>query len=864
MTQTSPNIAQHTPVMQQYFAIKAQYPDSLVFYRMGDFYELFYDDARRAAALLDITLTQRGQSGGAPIPMAGVPCHAADQYLARLLKKGESVAICEQVGEVGAGRGPVERKVVRIVTPGTLTEESLLEERRSNLLVGVNADGERYGLAAVELSTGDFSLLEVATAEELAAELERLQPAELVLREGLKLDGLARRWPASRERPVWHFDPVSSQRLLCEQFGTRDLAGFGCEGLGPAVGSAGALLQYLRDTQLNALPHLQGLRVERREDGLILDAATRRNLELTQNLAGDARNTLLDVMDRCVTAMGARRLKQWLHRPIRDRAQLRARYHAIGTLRDARNHEALRETLRGINDIERILTRVALRSARPRDLAGLGQSLAGLPALQAQLARLDSPRLQALATDIGTHPQVVALLTRALVDNPPLLIRDGGVIRTGYDAELDHLRQLSENADGFLTALEARERARTGIEALKVGYNRIHGYYIELGRSHADKVPADYSRRQTLKNMERYITPELKRFEDEVLSARERALAREKWLYEQLLDTLLPSLTVLQRCAQALAELDVLAGLAERAAALNLCQPELTDEPGLRIKGGRHPVVEAVLQAEGQSFIANDLELRDDRRMLVITGPNMGGKSTYMRQTALIVLLAHIGSFVPAESAVLGPVDRIFTRIGAADDLAAGHSTFMVEMSETANILHNATEHSLVLMDEIGRGTSTYDGLSLARACAEWLATRVRALTLFATHYFELTTLADELPAVVNVHLDATEYGHELVFLHRVKEGAADRSYGLQVAQLAGVPKAVIAMARRYLQELERARVPAAAQAAAPQLPLFEPAPPSPVVEELRALDPDSLSPREALEMLYYFKRCLDEDKNRG
>ncbi len=852
--------SQHTPVMQQYLAIKAQHPDSLVFYRMGDFYELFFEDARRAAGLLDITLTQRGQSDGKPIPMAGVPFHAADQYLARLLKKGESVAVCEQVGEVGASRGPVERKVVRVITPGTVTEEALLEERRSNLLVGLNLQGDRYGIAAVELSTGDFSLLEVQTPEEIAAELERLQPAELVLREGLRLDGLTRRSAATRERPEWHFDPVSSQRLLCEQFGTHDLAGYGCDGMHAAIGCAGAVLQYLRDTQMNAVPHLQGLRVEHHEDGLILDAATRRNLEITQTLTGETRNTLLGVMDCCATAMGARRLKQWLHRPIRNHEQLRARYQAISSLLSAGQHELMHERLRSVTDIERILTRVALRSARPRDLSGLCSSLSQLPDLQAALKPIDSPRLQALSQEIGEHPQVVELLERAIVDSPPLLIRDGGVIRAGFDAELDHLRQLSENADGFLTELEARERARTGIDSLKVGYNRIHGYYIELGRMHAEKVPVDYTRRQTLKNMERYITPELKRFEDEVLSARERALAREKWLYEQVLDKLSTSLSVLQRCAQALAELDVLANLADRAAALKLSQPELDSRPGLRIDGGRHLVVESVLQTDGKAFISNDLDLHDERRMLVITGPNMGGKSTYMRQTALIVLLAHIGSFVPADSARIGPIDRIFTRIGAADDLAAGHSTFMVEMSETANILHNATEHSLVLMDEIGRGTSTYDGLSLARACAEWLATRVRALTLFATHYFELTTLADELPGVSNVHLDATEYEHELVFLHRVKEGAADRSYGLQVAQLAGVPKAVIAMARRHLQELEQSRSSSQA-VVTPQLALFEPTPPNPILEELKALEPDSLSPREALDMLYYFKRSLEDSR---
>jgi len=850
---------QHTPMMQQYLGIKAQHPDILVFYRMGDFYELFYDDAIRAARLLDITLTKRGQSAGEPIPMAGVPVHAVESYLGRLIRLGESVAICEQIGDPATSKGPVERKVVRIVTPGTVTEEALLEERRENLLVAVCGRENRFGIAALDVSTGRFRVLEVEGVEALAGELERLNPAELLLPEGQPLPGTKR--PGTRQRAVWHFEAEAARTLLTRHFGTRDLAGFGCEGLALATGAAGALLQYVQDTQMSALPHINGLGVERREDGIILDAATRRNLELTQNLAGGREHTLAAVLDETATAMGSRLLSRWIHQPLRHRQDLEARLGAVAELLEGRGHRALHERLRRIGDLERILSRVALGSARPRDLVTLRDSLAVLPEIRGLLAGTGAPRLEQLAGSSGEHPAVVDLLTRAVIEQPPVLIRDGGVIAPGYDPELDELRALSGNADQFLVDLEARERERTGIHTLKVAYNRVHGYYIEISRAQADKAPDDYTRRQTLKGAERFITPELKAFEDKVLSARERALAREKALYEALLEALLEPLPALQRSAEALAELDVLACFAERAETLGYSRPELTDTPGMLIEDGRHPVVEQVLD---EPFVANGVQLADARRMLVITGPNMGGKSTYMRQTALIVLMAHLGSFVPARRTVLGPVDRIFTRIGASDDLASGRSTFMVEMTEAANILNNATEHSPVLMDEIGRGTSTFDGLSLAWACAEHLARHNRAFTLFATHYFELTALAEQHEAIANVHIDAVEHGNRIVFLHAVKEGPANQSYGLHVAALAGVPAAVIKKARQRLAELERQNL--AGGAADPQLGLFAPTPPpspapDPSLEALREavedLDPDSLSPREALEVVYRLRALL-------
>ncbi len=853
MTQApAPPVSQHTPVMQQYLRIKAQHPEELLFYRMGDFYELFFSDAQRAARLLDITLTARGQSAGEPIPMAGVPVHAAEQYLARLIRLGESVAICEQLGDPAAAKGPVERQVVRIVTPGTVTDESLLEERRDNLLLALHQSGPCFGLAALDLSAGRFTVQELEGAEALGAELERLRPAELLVAEDAVLPAALARRPGLRRRPPWHFDPESARRLLCGQFGTRDLSGFGCEGLAAAVGAAGCLLQYVRDTQRSALPHLHALRVERHDEAVLLDAATRRNLELEVSLAGHPENTLAGIIDRTVTPMGSRLLRRWIGRPLRQRTLLRRRHHAVETLLQDRTWQKVGNLLRGFGDMERILARIALKSARPRDLAALRQALEVLPALHQAVAALDSPLLAELNAAAGGHPTLHQLLRSAIVEHPPVLLRDGGVIAPGHDAELDELRALSEHADRFLVSLEARERERSGIANLKVSYNRVHGFYIEVSRAQAEHVPADYTRRQTLKGVERYITAELKSFEDRVLSARERSLMRERQLYDQLLDRLIAELPALQATAAAVAEIDVLANLAERAATLDLRVPELGEAPGIEIEAGRHPVVEQVLDAP---FTPNDLQLHEGRRMLVITGPNMGGKSTYMRQCALIALLAHVGSFVPAKRARIGPLDRIFTRIGAADDLAGGRSTFMVEMTETANILHNATSASLVLMDEIGRGTSTYDGLALAWACAVHLANEVRAYTLFATHYFELTALPEQYEGIANVHLDALEHGSSIVFLHAVKEGPADRSYGLHVAALAGIPAAVIEQARRRLHELEREPSTVPAQQA--QMPLFPAAPERNLIEALEAIDPDALSPREALAALYRLRGLL-------
>jgi DNA mismatch repair protein MutS len=792
-----PGLEAHTPMMQQYLRLKAENPDVLLFYRMGDFYELFYDDARRGSRLLDIALTQRGESGGAAIPMAGVPVEKLDSYLARLVKQGEPVAICEQTGEVGKGKGPVAREVVRILTPGTVTDDALLDARRENLLAALAADGDRYGIAWLDLAAGRFSVLEGEGREALAAELERLKPAELLVPEGAKFASVAR----IVERPPWHFVEDAALRALSMQFGTNDLAGFGCEDLTLALGAAGALLQYARDTQKGALPHLTSLARESRDEALVLDAATRRNLELDSSLAGREDATLAGVIDRTATSMGARELRRWIRRPLRDRETLRRRYGAIAALIRADRHDGLHEQLRGIGDVERVLARVALRTARPRDLAALREGLGALPALGAALTGLDAPLLAAAARDLAPQPQLHDLLARALVAQPPPLLREGGVIAPGFDATLDELRSIATGADRHLLEMEERERRRTGIAQLKVAYNRVHGYYIELPRSQSERAPLEWQRRQTVRNAERYITPELKLFEDKVLGSRDRALARERELFDGLLDRLTGELAALKRMAAALALADVLANLAERAVSLRYVQPELSDEPGLRIEGGRHPVVERVLD---DPFVPNDLELTDARRMLVITGPNMGGKSTYMRQAALILVLASIGSYVPATRAVIGPFDRIFTRIGASDDLAGGRSTFMVEMTEAAVILNAATDRSLVLMDEIGRGTSTYDGLALAFACASHIAKSLRAFTLFATHYFELTGLADGIPAVANVHLDATEHADGIVFLHAVKPGPASRSYGLQVAQKAGVPREVIASARNYLEKIER------------------------------------------------------------
>lgn len=886
MAKVKTQAPKHTPMMQQYLRIKQQHRNELVFYRMGDFYELFYDDAKKASQLLDITLTARGNSGGEPIPMAGIPFHSADNYLAKLVKLGESVAICEQIGDPATSKGPVERKVVRVITPGTVSDESLLDERKDNLLASFHQSEETYGIATLDISSGRFQVSEVSGAEAFQAELERLSPAEILISEESPLLEQINQRPGVRRRPVWDFDYETAFKMLTQQFQTNDLAGFGCDQLTHAIEAAGCLMQYAKETQRTALPHIRGLSIERHEDSVILDAASRRNLELVTNLSGGKENTLASVFDKTATAMGSRLLCRWLNRPLRNQVELKQRQQAVSALLTDYGYEPLHQTLKHIGDIERILARIALRSAKPRDLAKLRDALGHLPNLQTQLANTQSPLIQQLAQIISEYPTLAELLQRAVVTNPPVVIREGGVIAEGYDAELDDLRNISENAGGFLIKLEAQEREATGLSTLKVGYNRVHGYFIEISRQQAEQAPTHYIRRQTLKNAERFITPELKEFEDKALSSKSRALAREKALYEGLLELLLEHLAPLQDSAAAIAKLDVLQNLAERADNLNLSKPTLSQTSGIHIVEGRHSVVEQVLS---EPFVANDLQLDNSRQMLIITGPNMGGKSTYMRQAALITLLAHIGSFVPATKATIGIVDRIFTRIGSSDDLAGGRSTFMVEMTETANILHNATEHSLVLMDEVGRGTSTFDGLSLAWACAQYLANKVNAFTLFATHYFELTALPEQEANVANVHLNATEHDDRIVFLHAIKEGPASQSYGLQVAQLAGVPHPVITQAKQKLAQLEdssliadpeslqansinTAQVPIQAKTSTqPETPvqakvatqnnplqsdLFLVAT-HPVVEHLQQTNLDDLSPRQALDFLYQLKRQI-------
>ncbi len=845
----------HTPMMQQYLRIKADHPDTLLFYRMGDFYELFFDDAKKASQLLDITLTSRGHSAGQPIAMAGIPYHAAEGYIAKLLRQGESIAICEQIGDPATSKGPVERKVVRIVTPGTVTDEALLEDRKDNLLVALCASQADYGIASLDLTSGRFILQQVNSDDQLLSEIARLNPAELLASDDWTLPAALKQRGGLTRRPPWHFDTESARQRVLKQFDTLDLQGFGCEDMPVAVAAAGALLHYVEDTQQSALPHIQGIRIENSNDCIMLDAASRRNLELDTHPSGQLQYTLFGVLDKTATAMGSRCLRRWLNRPLRNHAILNHRYACIGTLLDGLLYRDVQTLLRQVGDIERISSRIALRSARPRDLLVLRNTLAVLPSLQHTLSASDNPQLAALSRQIGEQPDMLALLQKAIIDNPPVLIRDGGVIAPGYHADLDELRNLSQNADQFLIDMETREKAATGISTLKVNYNRVHGYYIEISHLHSEKVPAHYTRKQTLKGAERYITEELKAFEDKVLSAREKSLAFEKSLYDELLTLIAASLIPLQQCAAALAELDVLVNFAERTDMLQLSRPTLTDKAGIQIDGGRHLVVEQVSELP---FVPNDLSFSDQRRMLVITGPNMGGKSTYMRQTALIVLIAHIGCYVPAQALTLGPIDRIFTRIGASDDLASGRSTFMVEMSETANILHNATAHSLILMDEVGRGTSTFDGLSLAWACAGHLAKETRAFTLFATHYFELTTLADEQKTIHNVHLDAMEHGDKIIFLHAVKEGPANQSYGLQVAALAGVPHTVIDKAKAKLQHLENhAYLEQQKGSGANQLDLFSSEECHPAVCLLTDIQPDDLSPRQALELLYRLKALV-------
>ena len=846
-------MSQHTPMMQQYLRIKAENPGYLLFYRMGDFYELFFDDAHKAAELLAITLTARGCSDGSPIPMAGVPYHAADGYLAKLVKLGVSVAICEQIGDPATSKGPVDREVVRIITPGTLTEDALLDSRDENLLVALFQRKGQYGLATAELSSGRFTLSELKTLAELQAELARLNAAEILVDES-EVDNLADFSKTLRSLPPWHFDLDLARRRLCEQFKTQDLKGFACDDLDLGLIAAGCLLNYAQETHRAALPHLRGITVEHANDSIRIDPQSRRNLELELNLAGGKENTLLAVLDKTVTPMGARLFRRWLLRPLRDQAVLTHRQQSIQQLLTFQGIEDCQLLLKQFGDIERALARIALRTARPRDFMQLRNALALLPALHLTMAVFETQRLVQLDRELGTFTELLALLQRALIDEPPFLIRDGGVIAAGYDENLDKLRNIKDEANQYLTDLELRERERTGVATLKVGYNRVHGYYIELGKNQTT-IPTDYIRRQTLKNAERYITPELKSFEDQVLTANERALALEKALYDALFDKVMPDLAGLQVSAHALAELDVLVNLAERAETLEYVAPSFSDESGIIIEQGRHPVVET---SSEQHFCPNDLDFSQQTRLLLITGPNMGGKSTYMRQVALIVLLAHIGSFVPAKKAVIGTVDQIFTRIGASDDLASGRSTFMVEMSEAANILNNGTQHSLVLMDEIGRGTSTFDGLSLAWACAEKLVRDIGAYTLFATHYFELTQIPAAYDKAKNVHLDAIEHGDKIVFLHQLKPGPANQSYGLQVAQLAGIPQDVIKAAKLKLTELETTRQKTAGLIDAAQADLFNSVvEPSEVEQKLAEIDPNDLTPKQALDAVFQLQMLL-------
>ncbi|BAJ03137.1 DNA mismatch repair protein MutS [Shewanella violacea] len=846
------NLEKHTPMMRQYLTLKAENPEMLLFYRMGDFYELFYDDAKRASELLGISLTARGKSGGDPIPMAGLPYHAVEGYLAKLVQLRVSVAICEQIGDPATSKGPVERKVVRLVTPGTLTDEALLQERQDNLLAAVYHGKAGFGYATLDLSSGRFVVSELESREALEAELQRTSPAELLYSEDFSEMSLITRFNGKRRRPEWEFDFDTSRKLLLDQFKTKDLRGFGLENARLSLQAAGCLMQYVKDTQRTALPHINSIVRFNQDDSIVLDAATRRNLELTINLQGGRENTLSAILDNTTTPMGSRMLQRWLHEPLRDRQQIESRLGALTELLDSGLFDNLTPHLKALGDIERITARLALRSARPRDFSRLKQALSVLPEIQQLLASCQSPHLKRLATIMSEFPDELALLDRAIIDNPPMLIRDGGVLRDGYNEELDQWRALSKGATDYLKELEAREKESTGISTLKVGYNRVHGYYIEVSRRESDLVPLSYQRRQTLKNTERYIVAELKEHEEKVLSSQGKALALEKQLWEQLFDLILPKLHELQLFAQGAAELDVISNFAERAETLNYRCPTLTDISGIHIESGRHPVVEQVSQSP---FIANPVTLNSTRKMLIVTGPNMGGKSTYMRQVALITLMAHIGSYVPAQEAVIGPVDRIFTRIGASDDLASGRSTFMVEMTETANILHNATTQSLVLMDEIGRGTSTYDGLSLAWSAAEYLAEKIGAMTLFATHYFELTQLPDLIDNVENVHLDAIEHGDTIVFMHAVQEGAASKSYGLQVAALAGVPARVIAAAKHKLHHLESRDSKDANHEPSQQTMVFPEQKISQVEDALQSINPDDLSPKQALEILYRLKQ---------
>ena len=850
----------HTPMMQQYLGIKAEHPDILLFYRMGDFYELFFDDASQASRLLDITLTKRGSSAGQPIPMCGVPYHSVDTYLARLVRQGESVAICEQIGDPATSKGPVDRQVVRIVTPGTLTDEALLNETTDTLIAAIHTNDNTFGIATLDLAAGRFEVQSANSQEELLNEMNRIRPAELILADDIDYSATITDRAGTRRLPSWEFDQNQAHTRLTTQFGTRDLSGFDIDECPVIVEAAGALMGYVSQTQRTALPHIRGLSRLHRDDAVIIDPASRRNLEIDTNIAGGASSTLFSVFNQTQTPMGSRMLRRWLNRPLRDRAILNARLDALTDLVATYRYQDYQAQLQDIGDIERILSRVSLRSARPRDLARLRDTLNALPILHDMLSSETTALLNKLGGDCAPYPNLATRLTTAIIDSPPAVIRDGGVIAGGYDEELDELRGINENAQSYLTELEETERRTTGLSTLKVGYNKVHGFFIEISKSQAQDAPVHYIRRQTLKNAERFITPELKGFEDKALSARSRSLAREKQLFEDLLTILIDELARLTATATALSTLDVITNFAERSVSLNLNRPILSDEPEIQINAGRHPVVEENLNTP---FVANDTEIDDGQRLIVITGPNMGGKSTYMRQTALIALLAHTGSYVPASAATIGSIDRIFTRIGSSDDLASGRSTFMVEMTETAMILNNATRNSLVLLDEIGRGTSTFDGLSLAWACATDMAERVSSMTLFATHYFELTSLADTLPGTVNMHMTAREHGDDIVFMYAIAPGPASQSYGLQVARLAGVPHSVIAEAQRKLNELEDAASQHPMQSdlfnrsPSPQPSVETKAEHQAIIDNLQSLDPNNLTPQQALNTLFELRKLI-------
>ena len=874
-SQTPADYSAHTPMMAQYLRLKSDFPDTLLFYRMGDFYELFFADAEKAARLLDITLTQRGNSAGAPVVMAGVPFHAVDAYLARLIKLGESVAICEQIGEVGATKGPVERKVMRVVTPGTLTDAELLNDKSESMLLAVHAGSRNVcGLAWLSVTGAELRLAE-CPADALETWIARIAPSELVysaevttsFEERLKVARAATPFTLSI-RPAWQFDGALGERKLSQQMGSNSLAAWNAEGLPNAHAAAAALLGYAEHTQGRALPHVQRLSVERDGELIELPPTTRRNLELVQTLRGEDSPTLFSLLDTCMTGMGSRLLKRWLLSPRRDRDEAQSRLAAIAALQTNASGSAiaswrmLREQLKNISDVERIAARIALRQVRPRELVALRLALSKAEQLAPALPSTAELLVQ-ISAHCGPPEGCVDMLVKAIKPDPAALVRDGDIIATGHDAELDELRAISENCDDFLLQLEIRERERTGIANLRVQFNRVHGFYIEVTQSALGKVPDDYRRRQTLKNAERFITPELKAFEDKALSAQDRSLAREKYLYEQLLDALQPSIAPLTQLATAIATLDALCALAERSHTLHWRAPTFVSHPCIEIEKGRHPVVEARLAEKSSgAFIGNDTQLGPQQRMQVITGPNMGGKSTYMRQVAIVVLLASIGSHVPAAACRLGPIDAIHTRIGAADDLANAQSTFMLEMTEAAQILHRASAQSLVLMDEIGRGTSTFDGLALAAGIAAHLHDRTRAFTLFATHYFELTEFPATHHAAVNMHVSATESGRDIVFLHEMQPGPASKSYGIQVARLAGMPAAVVNHARQALDALEAQQTQSRAQVDLFAAPPATQAPDVSAVESaLAALDPDAMSPREALDALYTLQKLNTRER---